>query len=77
MSEVNYRTAIQQIREKYPSVESLTVNEVAAYLNCDVRKVRRLIKTNKLYAVDTGVGVYHIYRIPINALAKMMSRTQK
>ena len=77
MSEVNYRTAIQQIREKYPSVESLTVNEVAAYLNCDVRKVRRLINTNKLYAVDTGVGVYHIYRIPINALAKMMSRTQK
>ena len=77
MSEVNYRTAIQQIREKFPNVESLTVSDVAAYLNCDARKVKRLIKTNKLFAVDTGIGVYHIYRISINALAKMMSRTQK
>ena len=77
MCEINYRAAIQQIREKYPNADSLTVSEVASYLNCDRRKVNRLIAAKKLGAVDIGLGINNIYRIPISDLARMLSKNQK
>ena len=70
-----FRETIGDIREFFGmEVQMLTVGQVAKYLSCDHRTVKRLIEKKRLQAANIGSGKYEIYRIPIKALARFMTK---
>ena len=72
---MDYRTNITNIKEMFPDVGALTVEQVAKWLSVDRRTVKLLIqrRNNPLAAIDIGVGKNKVYRISIEALARFAS----
>ena len=63
----------ERITEAFPaSLGMLTVEQAAAFLQCDVKTVRRAItrRVNPLAAVNIGMGKRKQYRIAITTLAR-------
>lgn len=71
----DYRTNITNIKETFPNVGALTIEQTAKWLSVDRRTVKSLIQRryNPLPAVDIGGGKNKVYRIPIEALARFIS----
>lgn len=69
-----FRENMEAISRVLPNKEMLTTSEVATFLNCDKRTVRNLIESNKLPAVDIGVGAYVIYRVATRDLANFCTK---
>ena len=69
-----FRETIADIRGFFGmEVQTLTVDQVAKYLNCNRGTVTRLIEKKRLQAADIGSGKYGVYRISIQALARFMT----
>lgn len=71
----DYRANIANIREMFPDVGALTVEQTAKWLSVDKRTVKALIERyrNPLPAVDIGNGKNKVYRISVEALARFSS----
>lgn len=71
----DYRANIANIKEMFPDVGALTVDQAAKWLSVDRRTVKSLIqrRCNPLPAVDIGVGKNKVYRVPVEALARFIS----
>ena len=71
----DYRANIANIKEMFPDVGALTVDQAAKWLSVDRRTIKSLIQRryNPLPAVDIGVGKNKIYRVSVEALARFIS----
>lgn len=71
----DYRANIANLREVFPNVGALTVEQAAKWLSVDRRTVKALIqrRSNPLPAIDIGAGKNKIYRVPVEALARFVS----
>lgn len=71
----DYRANIANIREMFPDVGALTVEQTAKWLSVDKRTVKALIERyrNPLPAVDVGNGKNKVYRVSVEALARFSS----
>ena len=71
----DYRANIVNIKEMFPDVGALTVEQVAKWLSVDKRTVKSLIERcrNPLPAVDIGSGKNKVYRVSVEALARFSS----
>ncbi len=72
---MDYRANIVNIKEMFPDVGALTVDQVAKWLSVDKRTVKALIERyrNPLPAVDVGSGKNKVYRVSVEALARFSS----
>lgn len=71
----DYRSNIENIRDMFPGVGALTVDEVAKWLSVDKRTVKSIIERrgNPLPAVNIGGGKNKVYRVSVEALARFVS----
>ena len=71
----DYRANIANLREVFPNVGALTVEQVAKWLSVDRRTVKALIqrRSNPLPAIDIGAGKNKVYRVPVEGLARFVS----
>lgn len=71
----DYRANIENIRDMFPGVGALTVDEVAKWLSVDKRTVKSIIERrgNPLPAVNIGGGKNKVYRVSVEALARFVS----
>lgn len=71
----DYRANIANIKEMFPNVGALTVEQVAKWMSVDRRTVKLLIQRryNSLPAIDIGVGKNKVYRVSVEALARFVS----
>lgn len=59
-------------------VKMLTVQQVGNYLSCDRRTVALLIRNNKLVGVNINpIGKNSTYRVPVEALARFITKKEK
>lgn len=72
---IDYRANIANIKEMFPDVGALTIDQVAKWLSVDRRTVKLLIQRrfNPLPAVDIGIGKNKVYRVSVEALARFAS----
>ena len=72
---IDYRANIASIKEKFPGVGALTVQQVADWLQVDRRTVTALIQRRRdpLPAIDVGGGKQRCYRVSVEALARFAS----
>lgn len=71
----DYREVLADIKLDFGDIKMLTVNQAATLLQCDPRKIKALIKSRKLTAVDIGTtGVNKQYRIPAASLARFITK---
>lgn len=68
-----FRETIADIKQTF-NAGMLTVNQVATYLNCDVRTVKRLIDTRALSALNLSTKKNKQYRVPCEALARFITK---
>ena len=73
----NFREMMAEIKLEFGDIKMLDVPQVAKLLNCDRRTVKLLIEKRKLPAVDISTGVNKIYRIPVDSLARFITKKEK
>lgn len=73
----NFREMMAEIKLEFGDIKMLDVPQVAKLLNCDRRTVKLLIEKRKLPAVDISTGVNKIYRIPVDSLARFITKKER
>lgn len=73
----NFREMMAEIKFEFGDIKMLDVPQVAKLLNCDRRTVKLLIEKRKLPAVDISTGVNKIYRIPVDSLARFITKKER
>ena len=68
-----YREVIADIKSTF-NVGMLSIQQTAKYLNCDAKTVRRLIEGKKLPAIDLSVKKNKLYRVPVETLARFITK---
>ena len=68
-----YREVMSDIRSTF-NVGMLNIQQTAQYLNCDAKTVRRLIEGKKLPAIDLSIKKNKLYRVPIETLARFITK---
>lgn len=74
-----FRETLGDIRATFgEGVKMLTVQQVGNYLSCDRRTVAALIRKNKLVGVNINpIGKNSTYRVPVEALARFITKKEK
>ena len=70
MEKPNYRANMELIKDYFPDVALLTINQTAKFLNVSQRTIYRLIDRGELRCVETGSN---FKRISVTDLANWLS----
>ena len=69
----DYRNNLEAIMQTYPGKMTLTVSEVADYLDIRRQTVSHIIEEGDLAAANVGTGKNKIYRVTPQSLARFLS----